>query len=161
MSCSGSGPGPIEGWIKLGLALCCIHALGLGCDDQQQASPAVDDTSRSAPSAGNSQGGRELPSEVAQLLVRVVEDPEFPCRHSYQQSLAVLEHNPPHLENPELPRIEQASEEVYMADCGALPLTVQRCMVFEYAFLNRSECKQARAEHDAFNAAKHGGQVAN
>jgi hypothetical protein len=77
--------------------------------------------------------------------------PSSDCERSYEQTKAVIEANP-------LPPIELASREIYLRDCAKLPLSVQKCLVFDHALRNQAECAKARAEYDATQTS-HGGPL--
>ena len=110
----------------------------MGCNERPQGSAGPSQPASAAPAKN--------PTEA--LLERVENEAALACEIGYEQTKEAMK-TPPAIDAGGFPPFVMAPKDVYMADCLRMPRTVQKCIVFDYAFAHNAECERARAEYGA------------
>jgi hypothetical protein len=122
-------------WAALLWVACSVFT---GCNERQP------EAARPSPPAS----AVPVKNAAEALLERVENEPALACEIGYEQTKEAMK-TPPVIDAGGFPPFEMAPKHVYMADCLRMPRTVQKCVVFEYAFAHNAECEWARAEYGA------------
>jgi hypothetical protein len=115
-----------------------VASVPLGCNERPQGS--------AGPPQPASAAAAKNPTDA--LLERVQNEAALACEIGYEQTKEAMK-TPPAIDAGGFPPFVMAPKDVYMADCLRLPRTVQKCVVFAYAFAHNAECEKARAEYGA------------
>lgn len=126
------------------LVICMLSA---GCSEQDRASM------QATPQQAVTQ---KLPTTTS-LASRLDSQPLLACQLSYQITADTVKQQAANQQLPPgVPKIELAEKSVFMRDCLALPRTLQKCLVDQYAFQHLNACQLARREYDQKRATRKG-----